>query len=301
MNRTFEIYREFIPDYDSFIEGISRPLPIHVRINELKIEPEIALKNLEEEGIILQNSVPDNDTLYRASNLRSSGNIMAYFLGHIHPQALTSCLVPLVLSPDPGSYVLDMCASPGGKTSQMAQHMGNTGLIVANELYTDRHIPLAHTLARLGVVNTIQTAYQAQEFPLREPFDFVLADVPCSGEGRFRVNGKMPVYRMAKENAKLPELQKKIILRGFDLLKPGGVMVYATCTYDPAENEAIVDFLLKNREAELFPVDLRLPCEPGITEWKNESYEKVLRRSLRFYPHQLDSVGFFMAKIGRRR
>jgi len=300
MNHPFEIYREFIPDYDSFVEGISRPLPIHIRINELKVEPEIALKNLEEKGILLQNSVPDDDTLYTASKLKSSGNLMAYFLGHIHPQALTSCLVPLVLSPGPGSYVLDMCASPGGKTSQMAHQMGNTGLIVANELYTDRHIPLAHTLARLGVMNTIQTAYQAQEFPLREPFDFVLADVPCSGEGRFRTSAKIPVYKTAGENARLPDLQKKIILRGFDLLKPGGLMVYATCTYNPGENESIVDFLLKNREAELHPIDLRLPCEPGITEWKNEHYEKDLRRSVRFYPHQLDSVGFFMAKIGRK-
>ena len=301
MDHPFEIYREFIPDYDAFMAGISRPLPIHIRINKLKIDPEAVIKNLEDRGIVLQNSVPDDDTLYTASNLKSSGNLLAYFLGHIHPQALTSCLVPLVLGPSPGSYVLDMCASPGGKTSQMAQKMENTGLIVANELYTDRHIPLAHTLARLGVMNTVQTAYQAQEFPLREPFDFVLADVPCSGEGRFRVNTKVPVYKTAGENARLPQLQKKIILRGFDLLRPGGVLVYATCTYNPGENESVVDFLLKNREAELLPIDLRLPCEPGILEWKNEHYETGLRRTVRFYPHQLDSVGFFMAKIVRRR
>ena len=299
MGKPFENYRGLIPDYDAFVSAVGRPLPVHIRINELRIEPDDALKDLKEKGVLFQKSVPDDNTLFTASNLTSPGNLMEYFLGHIHPQALTSCLVPLVLSPLPDSFVLDMCASPGGKTSQMAQKMGNTGVIVANELYPDRHIPLAHTLARLGVMNTVQTAYQAQEFPLREPFDLVLADVPCSGEGRFRLSGKMPFYKGARENAKLPELQKRIILRGFDLLKEGGVMVYATCTYNPGENEAVVDFLLKNREAEMLPIQLGLPCEPGITEWKKEHYEKELSRSVRFYPHQLDSVGFFMAKIGR--
>ena len=301
MGKPFENYRDLIPDYDSFVSAIGRPLPVHIRINELKIESDAALKNLEEKGILFQKSVPNVNTLFTASNLASSGNLMEYFLGHIHPQALTSCLVPLVLSPLPGSFVLDMCASPGGKTSQIAQKMGNTGVIVANELYPDRHIPLAHTLARLGVMNTRQTAYPAQEFPLREPFDLVLADVPCSGEGRFRLSGKMPVYKRARESAKLPELQKRIILRGFDLLKERGAMVYATCTYNPGENEAIVDFLLKNREAEILPIHLDLPWEPGITEWKKDHYEKDLQRCIRFYPHRLDSVGFFMAKIGRKK
>ncbi|MFZ7110121.1 MAG: NOL1/NOP2/sun family putative RNA methylase [Desulfatiglandales bacterium] len=299
MNDPFEKYREFIPDFKAFRDCIKDSPAVHLRINELKVDPSSAREMLEEEGILLQRSSVDSDTLFFAPELQSPGNILEYFLGYIHPQALTSCLVSLVLSPTPDSFVLDLCASPGGKTAHTAQLMNNTGLIVANELYRDRHIPLGNTLNRLGVLNTVITAYQAQEFPLRERFDFVLADVPCSGEGRFRMNRKDHFYRGVLEEARLQDIQKRIILRGFDLLGPGGVMVYATCTYNPVENESVVDFLLKNREAELLPIDIGFPCDPGIRKWKNETYESEIQRSIRLYPHRINSVGFYMARIGR--
>lgn len=301
MDIPFESYKEIIPDYEDFLESIQKPLPVHLRINRLKAEPRAALESLQQRGVVLHRSIPGNDDLFVAENLRSPGNLVEYFRGFIHPQALTSCLAPLVLAPEAGSYVLDMCASPGGKTSQIAQLMQNTGVVIANELYPERHIPLAHTLARLGVLNSLMTAYQAQEFPLRDGFDFILADVPCSGEGRFRdSDGTFPVHGKNWENRRLPEVQKRIILRGFDLLKTGGVMVYATCTYNPEENESVVDFLLKNRDAEVLEIDPVLPCEPGITNWKTASYEKDIRRCIRLYPHQINSVGFFIARIGRR-
>jgi 16S rRNA C967 or C1407 C5-methylase (RsmB/RsmF family) len=78
------------------------------------------------------------------------------------------------------------------------------------------------------------------------------------------------------------------------------VMVYSTCTYNPEENEGVVDFLLKNRDAELLPVESMFSFEPGLLSWETEAYDKQLQRAARFYPHQLDSVGFFMARIGRR-
>ncbi|MBU2499453.1 MAG: RsmB/NOP family class I SAM-dependent RNA methyltransferase, partial [Proteobacteria bacterium] len=230
----------------------------------------------------------------------SVGNLLEYYLGYFHPQALTSCLVSLAFSVRSASLVLDMCASPGGKTSHLAQLMNNTGLIIANELYPKRQIPLAHTVGRLGVLNTMITTYQAQEFPLRTRFDYVLADVPCSGEGRLRSKGGVPWYGSERGKGRLLRLQKRSIIRGFDLLKDGGEMVYATCTYNPEENEAVVDFLLKNRDATLLPIDIGFPSEPGLTEWRKENYDRQLRQAARFYPHQINSVGFFMARIGRR-
>ncbi|MFH1479912.1 MAG: hypothetical protein ABIG67_01465 [Pseudomonadota bacterium] len=153
----------------------------------------------------------------------------------------------------------------------------------------------------MGVLNTIVTAYQAQEFPLKhQRFDYVLADVPCSGEGIFRIINRHPGYqeRVTKEGLTL--LQKRIIKRGFDLLKGDGQMVYATCTYDPEENESVVNHLLKRRDADLFPIDTDIRHEPGLSEWKGERYDNRLRRTIRFYPHRVDSVGFFVARIGRR-
>jgi 16S rRNA C967 or C1407 C5-methylase (RsmB/RsmF family) len=179
--------------------------------------------------------------------------------------------------------------------------MGNTGLIVANELFPSRHPGLGHTLSRLGVMNTVTTGYQAQQFPLKHRFDFVLADVPCSGEGRFRKIEKSVVYSERRTKEKLPDLQKKIIVRGFDLLKEEGVMLYSTCTYNPEENESVVNYLLDNRDAVLLPIDAVSDFEPGICQWKQENYDKRLKRTARFYPHRINSVGFFMAAIGRRQ
>ncbi|MDY7037764.1 MAG: RsmB/NOP family class I SAM-dependent RNA methyltransferase, partial [Thermodesulfobacteriota bacterium] len=94
---------------------------------------------------------------------------------------------------------------------------------------------------------------------------------------------------------------KKIILRGFDLLKDNGQMIYATCTYNPDENESVVDFLLKNREAMILPIDIGFKHDPGLSGWRKKEYDKQVQRAVRFYPHRVDSVGFFMARISRRR
>jgi NOL1/NOP2/sun family putative RNA methylase len=299
MGSLFEWYREIIPDFSSFQESLRQPLPVHFRVNRLKAEPHVVLALLREKGIDIQPADKTVGTFFFAPQLKSLGHLLEYFLGYIHPQALTSCVAALALSPKPGSLILDMCAAPGGKTSHLAELMGNTGLIIANELYANRQIPLAHTLARLGVCNTVVTGYQAQEFPLKQRFDYVLADVPCTGEGRWRTAGHSPWPSRQRRVTKLPDMQKRIICRGFDLLSEKGEMVYATCTYNPEENEGVVDFLLKHRKACCLPIGSPFSGEPGLCEWKKEKYDKQLRRTVRFYPHQLDSVGFFMARIGR--
>ena len=302
-NMIFESYRKIIPEFYPFLESLKRPLPVHLRVNCLKTDPGKLVKLLNEKGVHLKSSGDREGVLFEAPELKSPGNLLEYFAGYIHPQALTSCLVSLALSPEPGSLVLDMCSSPGGKSSHLAQLMNNKGLIVANELYPNRHIPLAHTLSRLGVLNAVFTAYQAQEFPLRERFDYVLADVPCSGEGRIRNNTNRGYFRndRPKVRPRLLELQRRIIIRGFDLLKDNGKMLYATCTYNPEENESVVHFLLENRDAELLPISMDFHYVPGITQWRDKRYAKKLELTARFYPHRIDSVGFFMARIGRRR
>ena len=301
MNSIFECYSEIIPAFYKFQESIQNPILNHIRVNRLKVEPNTVVESLKEKGDYLEKTSEKHDTLYFAPTLKSPGNLLEYYLGHIHPQALTSCLASMALSPRENSYVLDMCAAPGGKTSHLAQLMNNTGLIVANELYPSRHIPLGHTLDRLGVLNTVITGYQAQEFPMKQRFDYILADVPCSCEGRFRKLKGDSVYRETSGKARLPDLQKRIILRAFDLLKEKGEMLYATCTYNPEENEAVVNFLLKKRDAVLLPLHIGFHSEPGILEWRNETYDKQFKKAARFYPHRINSVGFFMAKIGKGR
>jgi len=296
----FEEYREVIPDFQSFIESLGTRIPTHLRVNRLKTFPDALLAMLEEKGISLRPVSAGDGNLYEAPRDLLPGKLLEYFLGYFHPQALTSCLASLVLLPGPNSCVLDLCAAPGGKTSHMAQLMDNSGIIVANELHLRRHAPLTHTLSRLGVLNSVLTAYAAQEFPLKESFDFVMADVPCSGEGRWRFSREPSGVEETKYRAAMAGAQKKMIVRGFDLLKRDGFMLYSTCTYNPAENESAVDFLLKQRDAEIIPVDKVAGVEPGITRWRKEKFDERVRGAGRFYPHRINSVGFFMAKIRRR-
>jgi len=299
MSVFFDEYTDFIPCFPAFQKAVSRPLPVHVRVNRLKAEPDDVISGMKSRGIAVRRVSERYRSFFILDGVDRPGNLPEYHLGHLHPQALTSCLAAVVLAPAPDSRVLDLCAAPGGKTAHMCELMENTGLIVANELVPARQSPLGHTLARLGVLNAVVTGYQAQEFPLRNRFDFILADVPCSGEGGFRAvtEGKKPGVRRSR--TALPGLQKKIILRGFDLLAEGGVMVYSTCTYNPAENEAVVRHLLERRDAELLPVTSGFYQEPGLPSRNGEIYDGKLAAAARFYPHRVDSVGFFMARIRR--
>jgi NOL1/NOP2/sun family putative RNA methylase len=300
MKTVFDRYREIIPDFSAFQETLVQPVPVHLRVNRLKIKPQRLVQILEAKGVYLQRVSNTHDTLFLAPNLERPGKLLEYFLGYVHTQALPSCLACIALCPRPRSYLLDMCASPGGKTSHLAQLMQNTGLLIANEPYPNRHVILNHTLSRMGVLNTVTTAYRAEVFPLKQRYDYILADVPCSGEGTFRMTSKRANYIEREGKARLPELQKRILLRAFDLLKAKGQLIYSTCTYNPDENESVVDFLLNNRDAELLSMDLDIQHDSGLSEWGKRAYDRTMHRAVRFYPHQLNSVGFFMARIGRR-
>ena len=299
MDRIFERYHDIVPDFPLFQEVLNKPMPVCLRANGLKIGQASLVRSLKARGILLKKAIGTDNSLYLVPGLSSPGNLLEYFQGYVHPQALTSCLASIVLAPEKDSYVLDMCAAPGGKTSHLAQLMNNSGLIVANELHRSRQVPLGNSLARLGVLNTVVTGYQAQEFPLKQRFDFILADVPCSGEGRFRKIAEGFQYKETRKKEALPVLQKKILLRGFDLLKEDGCMLYSTCTYNPEENESVVNFLLENRDARLLPILTDLDYDEGLITWRDEEYDRQITRAVRFYPHRVNSVGFFMARIGR--
>jgi NOL1/NOP2/sun family putative RNA methylase len=297
----FNEYADIIPEFSLFQESLLNPLPTYLTINRLRVDPTFVVETLRKRGISLIRASKEYDTLYLAPNLPFPGNLLEYFLGYLHPQALTSAMAAYALDPEKNTSLLDMCASPGGKSAHCAQIMDNTGIIVSNDLYASRHLSLGHTLSRLGVLNAVLTGYQAQEFPLKQRFDYVMADVPCSGEGRFRKTNEKVKYRKGRGREKLPDLQKRIILRGFDLLKKNGRMLYSTCTYSPEENESVVDYLLNERDADLFPLYPGLNVAPGITDWKGKTYDKRLKCAKRYYPHRVDSVGFFMAGIGRKQ
>jgi NOL1/NOP2/sun family putative RNA methylase len=230
-------------------------------------------------------------------NLTHPGSLREAMLGYYHPQALTSALASLILAPQPGERVCDVCAAPGSKTTHMAQLMRDQGIIVANDRHPKRLSMLEHNAKRLGITNVVTTCYAGQNFPLRCKFDRVLLDAPCSGAGRYRwdTHGRLLNYRRSEGD--LPRLQTQLLIRAFDLLAAGGTLLYATCTYNPLENEAVVQTLLEQRPARLEPIGLDVPHCPGLREWRTQSYDPGMQHCWRLYPHQINSVGFFLARI----
>jgi len=265
-------------------------------MNTLKAPVRETRLRLEQQGIALVKEYPLK-LVYRTENISQPGHLLEFSLGHLHSQAFSSVLAAFVLGPEPGEVVLDLCAAPGSKTSLIAQLMQNKGMIVANDSNPDRLIPLRANLKRLGVTNTVVTRYPGQHFPKRFFFDRVLVDVPCSAEGTLRAGPGGTIRQSTWASQKLTKLQRHLLVMAFDLLKAGGTLVYSTCTYSPDENESAVQFLLKTRPAEIKPIGMDLPHSPGLEQWKETSYDPSIKYSWRIYPHQIDTVGFFMARV----
>ncbi len=289
-------YREIVPDYDAFQAIQCLPLYNSARINTLKIKREKLLERLEEEGVLFQSFAwyP----LGLKLDIESPGKLLENLLGYIHIQEELSMVPPLVLDPQPGESILDLCASPGSKTTQISQMMENRGLVIANEPSLARVAPLRSNCERLGVLNVAVTRYDGRNFP-RGPFDRVLVDAPCSSEGRER-RGPGVLSRCSPERSlDLQVLQIGLLKNALRLTKPGGVVVYSTCTYAPEENELVVQEALG--EAEEFRLEkVCIPglqeC-PGITQWNGKRLNDELSCTARYYPHINDTGGFYVAKI----
>lgn len=223
--------------------------------------------------------------------------------GNIYVQSVASMLPALVLNPGPGEKILDITAAPGSKTSQIAALQNNTGLIVANDVSFVRTQKLKANLRTQGVTNTTISNKPAQRLWERYPeyFDKVLADVPCSMEGRIcpSENELLDDWSVSK----IEELHKRqcwILRSALSTVKVGGTLVYATCTLAPEENELVIEWILeKEKDAiQLVPINLSIPQETVTVDcWKNTSIrESVRQHCLRVVPTPL-LEGFFIAKI----
>lgn len=212
---------------DPSVFEIKRPTTF--RVNTLKID-------CEEQAFIT------------TAPLRQIQELDIYKNGEIYVQSLSSMIPTEVLDPKPGDYVLDICAAPGSKTSQMAALMQNEGHIVANDNSRIRIYKLEANLKNLGVTNTSIIQSQAQTLWQKYPdtFDKVLADVPCSMEGRFYTPDPKTYKDWSPAKIRiLVQLQKFILRSAFGCCKPGGIIVYSTCTLNRQENEEVVEWLLK--------------------------------------------------------
>lgn len=212
---------------------------------------------------------------------------------------------PLVLGPQPGERVLDMAAAPGSKTTQMAGMMRNRGLLIANDSSPVRVRGLIGNVDRAGCLNTVITRVDGQHLgkALGGTCDRVLVDAPCSSEGTIRKSVQAIDTWSVRQFDVFPRVQRGLIAAGFDALRPGGVMVYSTCTIAPEENECVVSwFLERTPDAELLDIELPgLVMRPGLTAWLDDRFPEQLARCRRMLPQDNDTEPFFVALVRKRR
>jgi NOL1/NOP2/sun family putative RNA methylase len=208
----------------------------------------------------------------------------------------------LALDPRPDEIVLDLCAAPGSKTTQLSATMKNQGAIIANDKELGRIKILSTNLERCGCMNVLATRHDGvilceklQKLGMK--FDKILLDVPCSGEGTTRSSPKTFIIWNPKIINKVSRLQRKLAASVMPLLKEGGELVYSTCTYAPEENEKSVDFLIREFGMEVQEINLPLKCRPGIIEWQDEKYDEQVTKACRIYPQDNDTEGFFVCKL----
>ncbi|MCQ4153805.1 MAG: NOL1/NOP2/sun family putative RNA methylase [Archaeoglobi archaeon] len=281
--------RFFGEDTLRIVEAFERGIPKYLRINTLKISESELLKRLEKRGFRLEKTeVP---YCYEVVEEKYSiGATPEYLMGYYYIMDKSSCIPPLVLQPRPDEIVVDLSASPGGKTTFLAMLMENRGVILAVEPQKERIQALVDNVNRMGAMNVAILNMDGREFPkLGIKADKVLLDAPCSGEGIIFKDESRKMDRGMKDIQFCSSLQRELILSAFDSLKPEGVLVYSTCSLAPEENEFVIDYLLEKRKAELLDVE--------YGEKALNLTERDLSKARRFYPHIHKCAGFFVAKI----
>ena len=302
-----ERMRKLLPnekDFEAFNKIIHQKPRRFIRCNTLKISCEELIKRLNKKWKVEQlfSEFPEIMLIENELEPGELGNSVEHLLGYFYVQELSSMLPLLVLKPSPGEFVLDLCASPGSKTTQMAAMMENKGTIIANDIKLDRIKILSANLERCGVMNVVVTRNDGVGLCNRLgkkgfKFDKILLDTPCSGEGTLRSSPKTFKMWNFKVVKKLSREQKKLFAYALRALKKGGEIVYSTCTHAPEENEAVVDFAVRNFPVEIEEIVLPLKCRPGVLEWYGERFSDEVCKSCRIYPHDNDSEGFFIAKF----
>ena len=222
-----------------------------------------------------------------------------YFAGLYYLQEPSAMTPASRLPVEPGDRVLDVCAAPGGKATELGAKLSGEGVLVANDISNSRAKGLLKNLEVFGIGNLLVLSEEPGKlvnyFP--EYFDKILIDAPCSGEGMFRKDRKMVKAWEEHGPEFFSKLQQSIIIQAADMLRPGGMLLYSTCTFDPLENEGTVEYLLRNRpEFEILDMEGYEGFSngiPAVTESKAAEFSKTIR----IFPHKMHGEGHYLALL----
>lgn len=308
-------------EYEAFLDSYSRPCRKALRINTLKLDVTDAAAFAEEfgkEAGFHLTPVPwtQNGFYYEEEDQPSRHSF--YSAGLYYLQEASAMAPAQILPISPGETVLDLCAAPGGKATELGARLQGQGFLVANEISAPRARVLMKNLELFGIPNACVTNTEPARLLERYPafFDRILVDAPCSGEGMFR---KDTAVAQAWYPDKVPEcarVQREIVTCAADMLRPGGMMLYSTCTFAPQENELTILHLLKERpEMELMEIpydafrryfseglSLEQLVMLGVLDAKTAGALDVdLTKTCRLWPHKIEGEGHFCALLRKRK
>lgn len=271
-----------------------------IRTNTLKIDP-MELKNrLEIKGFKLK-KIPWNDYgFWIEAGRYPIGASTEYLLGYYYVQKVASMIPAQELDPAPNEIIIDMCAAPGGKTTQLAQIMENKGIILAFDINRERIKSLRSNLSRCGVENTIAFLKDALELEqIGIQADKILLDAPCTGEGLICFDHTRKTSRKLEDILFCSNLQQKLLQVAINIVKRGGDIVYSTCTISPEENEFVIQSILRENKVSIMDLNINFG-EPGLIEAFEKKLDPSLAKCKRFYPHLHGIEGFFICKMRKR-
>ncbi len=299
MSGVLERYRSFIPEWEAFRAAATRPEPTVVRVRRARITPEELVGRLKRQGFELS-PVEGLPGFFRAEREPAPlARTLEHWQGLFYIQQASAGVAVPILDPLPGEQVLDLCAAPGGKTSQIAEAMADRGAVIAVEENERRLQALVGNMSRLLHPSVMLVRGDGRRAEGRERFDRVLVDVPCSGEGRMRRGRSEGAVPSERARAALVSRQIELLRRGVAHVRAGGRVLYVTCTLAPEENEGVVDRILSEGGVRLVPLRPDLPHLPGLAGFEGTRYAPELEGTCRILPHHLDSGGLFMALLER--
>ncbi len=273
----------------------------YIRVNRLKSTRGILKTLLEDNYGIISEIIPTvpDALLITEDNGGLLGKTIEHITGLYYIQSLSSMLPPLVLDPSEADVVLDLCAAPGSKTTELGELMNNRGTLISNEIQNDRLRMLVYNIERMNLINTgvIHSKGELLSKVYADHFDKVLVDAPCSGLGIVQKKGEVGDWWSKERAERLGGLQLKLLIAAVKMACPGGEIVYSTCTLTVEENEMVLDTVLRKYPVEVLDITLPFNAEDGIIYYGDTILNPELKKAKRILPWQSGSEGFFIIKL----
>lgn len=292
-----ERYRGIIEEWAEFTEAASRPEPTVFRVRSGRIDEEEVVDRLGAQGFVTRSLEGLPGFHQVVSGDRAISTTVEHWLGLLYVQQASTGVAAPAVGVRPGDRVLDLCSAPGGKTTHMAELMGDRGCIVASEISEPRIRGLLGNIYRLGHPNILVVAGDGRSFPEGALFDHVLVDAPCSGEGTLRRRGGNAPHQSASFHSYVTGAQRDLLEKAIRVVRPGGTVLYVTCTFAPEENEAVVSDALQRLPVTLERLELPVPHARGVTSFGGVDFHPAVEGAARIYPQHLDSGGLFLARL----